>query len=391
MRLLILTENTRRGGLDTFLINLYNNLSENHDVTLLCNSNHPGIIDFKAGCTSLKIVTYDTGRFLAANGSLLNKIYAKISVLKFLYLFMRNTKYDDLLIVNGGFPGGLYCRLGAVLWMLSLRGRNKPIHNFHNLANTLPSHPVKRLFENFIDKLVDWYTREFVGVSSACALSLKVRPKIRQKADYIYNGIQFKDANLDSGERYLKEIGLSENRPIILNMGTFEARKGHVFLLEAFTRVLNHHPKATLVCVGDGVKEELDLIKIEIEKRGLSESVWIRPFSKDAYHLLSVASVVAVPSQNFESFGLVAAEAQYNRVPVVVTNCGGLPEVVHSGVTGMVVDRTSSLSFANALTTILDRPDLAARYGAAGREHVMSKFSTHRMIKAYEKKLFAKR
>jgi L-malate glycosyltransferase len=391
MRLLILTENTRRGGLDTFLINLYNNLNESHDVTILCNRNHPGIVDLKSCCANLDIETYDTAPFSYANGSIFNKFFTKILVLKSLFLFMRNANYDDLLIVNGGIPGGLYCRLGAVLWVLSRRGRNKPIHNFHNLANTLPSQPVKRLFENSIDKLVDRYTREFIGVSSACALSLKARPKIRQKAGYIYNGIVFKESNFHIGEKFLNEIGVPENRPVILNMGTFEARKGHTFLLEAFCQVLKHHPKAVLVCVGDGSKEELDAVKAEIKDRELNGSVWILPFSKHAYHLLSVASVVAVPSQSFESFGLVAAEAQYNRVPVIATDCGGLPEVVQSGRTGIVVDRNSSLLFGNALITVLDRPDLAAKFGAAGRVHVMSKFSTHGMIQSYETKLFAKR
>ena len=86
------------------------------------------------------------------------------------------------------------------------------------------------------------------------------------------------------------------------------------------------------------------------------------------HHLLSsyyrAADVVIVPSRS-ESFGLVALEAAACGIPVVASAVGGLLNVVHDGVTGLLVEGRQPERFSRALAQVLDDPVGAAAMGAA--------------------------
>ena len=94
----------------------------------------------------------------------------------------------------------------------------------------------------------------------------------------------------------------------------------------------------------------------------------MRFVSPRPHHILSsyyrAADVVIVPSRS-ESFGLVALEAAACGVPVVASAVGGLLNIVHDGVTGVLVDGRDPARFARAITQLLDDP--GRRGGDGGR------------------------
>ena len=71
-----------------------------------------------------------------------------------------------------------------------------------------------------------------------------------------------------------------------------------------------------------------------------------------------------------EPFGIVVLEAMRAGLPVIVSRRGGAPDIVREGIEGLVVDPEDTAALAAALERILDDPQLAARFGAAGRERV---------------------
>jgi glycosyltransferase involved in cell wall biosynthesis len=108
---------------------------------------------------------------------------------------------------------------------------------------------------------------------------------------------------------------------------------------------------------------------------------WTAPV--DTAALINAASLVLVPSRE-ESLGLVAVEAALLERPVVGSRVEGLPEAVDDGVTGLLVARDDPEALAGAVLRVLDRPDLAASMGRAGRRLALERFGWTRCVNAYE-------
>ncbi len=87
------------------------------------------------------------------------------------------------------------------------------------------------------------------------------------------------------------------------------------------------------------------------------------------------AAVVVLPAVGPESFGMPVIEAGAAARPVVVTNVGGLPEVVEDETTGLVVPRNDAPSLAKALERLLDDAELRRRMGRQGRTRVVERFT----------------
>jgi glycosyltransferase involved in cell wall biosynthesis len=88
---------------------------------------------------------------------------------------------------------------------------------------------------------------------------------------------------------------------------------------------------------------------------------------------------VAVSLQ--ESFGVSVLEASACGKPVVVSDVGGLPEVVDNGQTGIIVESKNSDQLVDALMTLINNPDLRKKMGDAGRSKVMRDFSWDSSVK----------
>jgi glycosyltransferase involved in cell wall biosynthesis len=83
---------------------------------------------------------------------------------------------------------------------------------------------------------------------------------------------------------------------------------------------------------------------------------------------------VAVSRLDSESFGVAVLEASACELPVVVSDAGGLPEVVVHGETGLVVPRDDVQLLAQALRRLHDDPALRQQLGRAGRERVLREY-----------------
>lgn len=96
----------------------------------------------------------------------------------------------------------------------------------------------------------------------------------------------------------------------------------------------------------------------------------------------------ALSRADSESFGVAILEASACECPVVVSEAGGLPEVVDAGNTGFVVAREDPEAAADALRQLVLDGDLRARMGAAGRQRVLDQYqwtdSVTTMERVYE-------
>ncbi len=181
------------------------------------------------------------------------------------------------------------------------------------------------------------------------------------------------DLNVFKKEKISREK-LSPFKDSDIVVGTvklLEKKYGINFLIEAFSHLSEKYPEIPLklLIVGDGnerkplekMVENLDL-KDKVHFTGMVSHLQVSQYHK-------IIDIFAALSEE-ESFGVAIVEAGACEKPVVVSDAGGLPEVVDDGVTGFVVERKNSYAASKALEILVLDEELRVRMGVAGRKRV---------------------
>jgi glycosyltransferase involved in cell wall biosynthesis len=151
---------------------------------------------------------------------------------------------------------------------------------------------------------------------------------------------------------------------VILFLGVEWERKGGPVLLEAMKTVRHEFPYAVLEVVGCGSPGG-NIPGVVFRGRIPKEDVATR---------LLQADIMCLPSRSEPSAVAISEAAGYG-LPVVSTRVGGTPERVIHGETGLLVEPNDAASLASALLNVMRDPAIARRFGKAGRELVLKKYT----------------
>ena len=173
-----------------------------------------------------------------------------------------------------------------------------------------------------------------------------------EKINVIPNGVNM---NLFSGiERdynFRRKFAM-DNEKIILFMGRLVYEKGIQHLIAAMPKILNGYHDAKLVICGRGGM--IDELKEQVNNMGISEKVYFAGYmgGKDVQKMYKAADIAVFPS-TYEPFGIVALEAMLSENPIVVSDIGGLNEIVEHRVNGMKAYCGNSNSIADSILDLL--------------------------------------
>jgi L-malate glycosyltransferase len=148
--------------------------------------------------------------------------------------------------------------------------------------------------------------------------------------------------------------------------------------------------EAELCLVGDG--PQLPELKNFVKKLGLEDSVlFVGPvLHADVPKWLNTFDIfAALSTKDSESFGVAVVEASACELPVLVSNVGGLPEVVIEGETGFVVPKHDPRSAADKIIQLAKEPNLRKLFGKNGREMVLKKYEWSQNADIMEQLYFA--
>lgn len=185
-----------------------------------------------------------------------------------------------------------------------------------------------------------------------------------------------------------KESRRKKVKPLFAFAGRLEETKGIYTLLRAFHQIVQSTSKAKLIIAG-GDKSKLDIKrKLPLEGklrkaiRGLENHVdFIGPQPQHQLaHLFQHATATVVPSF-YESFGMVAAEAQACGSPVIASKVGGLKNVVQNGITGLHVKPGDPYSLASAMQLFLRNGKLSETLGQHAADMARRKFQWDLLVK----------
>ncbi|KJS01384.1 MAG: glycosyl transferase family 1 [Peptococcaceae bacterium BRH_c4a] len=162
--------------------------------------------------------------------------------------------------------------------------------------------------------------------------------------------------------------------PKIMFLGRLVPEKGVQVLIEALPMIKGKHPGAVLTVAGKGPYEE-DLRNLA-HRLGVSDSVDFIGFVNDEgrNRLLAESSVAVFPS-TYEPFGIVALEAMAAGIPVVVSETGGLAEIISHGIDGIKVPPGRADILARYVTEILDDPRHAENLRKNAYNKVLGQYS----------------
>lgn len=177
------------------------------------------------------------------------------------------------------------------------------------------------------------------------------------------------------GRRHSRSDVQTSSSVHILYLGRFDALKGCMELLEAFRTVHKKHPNAILTMAGNG--NNWQAARRFVADNQLSQSValpgWIEGDRKE--QLLDAADILVLPSF-CEAFPMVILEAMQRAIPVVTAARPGAETQVVDHETGIIAKSAAPEHLAAALLELIDDPSLRNRYGAAGRQLFLQRFTS---------------
>jgi N-acetyl-alpha-D-glucosaminyl L-malate synthase BshA len=170
-----------------------------------------------------------------------------------------------------------------------------------------------------------------------------------------------------------------DDERIITHISNFRKVKHIPDVIQVFYRVQQTIP-AKLIMVGEGPEKEG--AERLCEELGIAQKVLFLGNSNEIDKILCFSDLFLLPSKS-ESFGLAALEAMVNKVPVISSNTGGIPEVNIHGVTGFLSDVGDVEDMAkNALTILRDDKVLEQFKENAARE--AERFDIQKIVPMYE-------
>ena len=180
------------------------------------------------------------------------------------------------------------------------------------------------------------------------------------KIDVIPNGINLTNFNGIERDYDFRRQYAADNEKIILYMGRLVYEKGINHLISAMPKILQNYNDSKLIIAGKGGM--LDELRAQADAMGLGNKVYFTGYlnAKQVQKMYKCADIAVFPS-TYEPFGIVALEAMLAGVPTVVSDVGGLNEIVEHGITGMKSYAGNSNSIADSILTLLYDHQLASK------------------------------
>ena len=209
-------------------------------------------------------------------------------------------------------------------------------------------------------------------------------PQYRDKIDVILNYVDIDKFNPENKASVKKNY---EGRKIILFPRNMGYGRGAINSATAMIEVAKKHPEALLLMTGEG--PEKPIVKEIIKKNKLENNVHIighQDHFKDMPSLFASADIVIIPSTSTEGTSLSALEAMATGKPVIVSNIGGLPDIVINELNGLLV-KPDADSLAEGILRYLDDEGFAKRMATAGQAWVEKRHNYKLWCKKYKESL----
>lgn len=209
-----------------------------------------------------------------------------------------------------------------------------------------------------------------------------------EKINVIPNGVNLNNFNGIDRDYDFRRMYAMDNEKIILYVGRLVYEKGVQHLISAMPKIINGYNDTKLVIAGKGGM--YDELKEQARNLEIENKVYFTGYltSKQVQKMYKCADIAVFPS-TYEPFGIVALESMLAGVPTVVSDIGGLDEIIDHGMDGMKSYAGNSNSIADSVLTLLYDHQLCDKISKNAKNKVKQEFNWNIITKdtyfAYEK------
>ena len=174
-------------------------------------------------------------------------------------------------------------------------------------------------------------------------------PVYKQTVHPTYNAFKIEDMSKEEGR---KRLNIDTNKKLLLFFGFIREYKGLKYLIQAMPEIVNKMEDCELLVVGDFANEEEKAeYELLIRECGVQNQIKIYGGyipDKEVEKFFAASDLVVLPYISATQSGIVQIAYGFEK-PVVVTNVGGLPDVVTDGKTGYVIEAEKPKQLADAI------------------------------------------
>lgn len=234
-------------------------------------------------------------------------------------------------------------------------------------------------------KLMWWSLRRFcdrvITVSEGARRHyLAVSGDMPDKVVTLHNGIDlssFPKLGPDKRVELRESLGVPAHAPLMVTVAVLRPQKGIQYMIEALPAILEAVPDAFYMVVGDG--DYYQVLMESAQKSDVGERVVFTGFRQDIASLLSISDLFVLPTLA-EALPTVLAEAMATSLPLIVSEVGGVPEMVVDGVNGLLLPPADVDRLAAACIHVLRDEVDARRMGEAGWQIVNERFNIRKQV-----------
>lgn len=221
-----------------------------------------------------------------------------------------------------------------------------------------------------LNRMVTKQNKQVIAVSHFMKGELMKRGVSPDKITVVYNGCTLPQPT--------SIIERPEQTFIFGVVARLSAEKGHAFLLDALASLHASIP-AGWKCwiIGDGPDREV--LQQQAKELGIADHLLFWGHQKEIVNYYAAIDCIIIPSEN-ESLSYTAIEALIMQKPVIATNVGGIPEVIHHGITGTLVEYGDVEDLAMQMAAVISEPEVYQRIAENGARWVEEQFSSAQML-----------
>lgn len=282
-----------------------------------------------------------------------------------------NEAKPDLIHFTGlqleGFHVMLACKILKIKTILAIHGSSLEALSFSK---------IKKDILNILEILTLKNVSGAYGVSEYVSSWTRVKRYCKNYYGHIYNLPNKEYSTKENKNNIRKELGILEDEIVVVSTGRITKEKGYKILEESIKNI-KVDEKVAFVIVGDGeYKNEMEQ---NLQEHCSEKKIYFLGYRNDVEKILNESDIFVIATLH-ETLCNSIIEAGNQRLAIVATNVGGIPEIIDNEINGYLVEINNSIQLKEALEKLIVNKELRSKFSQLIKKKIDEKFQENKIL-----------